>query len=52
MNTKSVAKKIVLAILWHGLRESTWRETHPLAYTDLTNYIKDMEATVVKVLDK
>jgi len=42
-------RQIVNEILDKGLAESTWRETHPLAYLDLLTYREDIVLSFEKV---
>lgn len=52
MNTKRLAKRIVIRLLDIGLYKSSWREKHPIAYGDLLDYREDMEISIIKVLNK
>lgn len=49
---ESIAKEIVKELLDIGLYNSDWREAYPVAYGDLLDYREDIEASVVKVLNR
>jgi hypothetical protein len=48
--TLEQAARNVVAALVDALGDSTWREHHPGAYTELLDYVLDMKQTVVEVL--
>jgi hypothetical protein len=52
MDNKKLAKEIISSILDAGLKDSTWKDNNPHAYTDLLDYRLDMEVDVEKVLNQ
>ena len=52
MNINGTAIRVVSEILDNGLANSIWVHDHIAAYSDLLEFRRDMEASVVLVLDK